>query len=365
MSGPSLLETISVYVAPLERKRRSWAIRLLMRLARLPLSARTSSRAVSVSRNWSSATDSVPLAAVATLGRNHYCGNPCCGNGYCCIVLAVSDLASSLIRTRTAVLVADDERRCVEATDRACQLLGVRRDQLLAKPIDDWLAADDRAHANSAWSEFLKRGTLTSRIRLRVPAGESAVIEFTATADVVPGRHLVMLRPLVDVSASAAASDDHWTAMPARGTPPESVENSAAPGHAKGVRLASVKGFAASAEELGSGTPRVSVQGEIDKATVDVVRRHAQRQIERNGPRLVLDLVRTSFMDSSGLHLIEALRRRTSEQGGALVLVVATYGVRRLLGIAPPSSDVLVVLARPQRDAAVGNHPINGRKVAA
>jgi anti-sigma B factor antagonist len=129
-----------------------------------------------------------------------------------------------------------------------------------------------------------------------------------------------------------------------------------------------MKRFAVSAEKPGSGAPRVSVQGEIDMATVDVVRRQAHRQIELHGPGLVLDLVRTSFMDSSGLHLIEALRRRTSEQGGALVLVVATYGVRRLLEIAPLPSDVSVVVARSQRDAAVRNQrlsPHSGRTVAA
>jgi anti-sigma B factor antagonist len=129
-----------------------------------------------------------------------------------------------------------------------------------------------------------------------------------------------------------------------------------------------MKRFAVSVEQPGSGAPRVSVQGEIDMATVDVVRRQAHRQIELHGPGLVLDLVRTSFMDSSGLHLIEALRRRTSEQGGALVLVVATYGVRRLLEIAPLPSDVSVVVARSQRDAAVRNQrlsPHSGRTVAA
>jgi hypothetical protein len=42
--------------------------------------------------------------------RNRYCGNPCCCNDYCYIVLAVSELAPFLSRTRTAVLLADDER---------------------------------------------------------------------------------------------------------------------------------------------------------------------------------------------------------------------------------------------------------------
>jgi anti-anti-sigma factor len=176
--------------------------------------------------------------------RNRYCGNPCCGNGYCAIVPVVSELASSLDRTRTV------------------------------------------AH-----------------------------------------------------------------------------EHCPAAGHAQGVRAASIKRFAVSADEPGSGAPRVSVRGEIDRATVDVVRREAYRQIELHGPRLILDLVRTSFVDSSALRLIEALRRRTSEQSGA-----ATYGVRRLLAIAPPSSDVLVVVARPQRDAATGNQwvsPLSSRTVAA
>jgi anti-anti-sigma factor len=110
------------------------------------------------------------------------------------------------------------------------------------------------------------------------------------------------------------------------------------------------------------------VQGEIDRSTVEAVRREANRQLELHGPGLVLDLVQTSFMDSSGLHLIEALRPRTSEQGGSLVLVVATYGVRRLLEIAPPPSDVLVVVARSQRDAAVTRgrrSPHSGQTVAA
>jgi anti-anti-sigma factor len=123
----------------------------------------------------------------------------------------------------------------------------------------------------------------------------------------------------------------------------------------KGVRPTPVKRCAVSAEQPGHGAPRVSVQGEVDMATVDIVRRHAHRQIELHGPNLVLDLVQTSFMDSSGLHLIEGLRRRTSEQGGALVVVVATYGVRRLLEIAPPRSDVRVVLAGSQRGVAIDN----------
>ena len=100
--------------------------------------------------------------------------------------------------------------------------------------------------------------------------------------------------------------------------------------------------------EPDSGAARVSVHGEIDMATAGAVLTRALRQIDLHGPSLVLDLTRTSFMDSSGLHLIEALRRRTCGQGGELVLLVATHCVQRLLEIAPPASDVQVVSTSAQ-----------------
>jgi PAS domain S-box-containing protein len=128
----------------------------------------------------------------------------------------VSQLAAFLNRTRTAVLLADDERHCVDANHGACRLLGVSRNYLLDRPIDEWLEADDREDTKAAWAELLKRGTLAGRMRLRVAAGDPAAIEFTATAHVAPGRHLVIISPPASAGASAPADDAHWTAMSGR-----------------------------------------------------------------------------------------------------------------------------------------------------
>jgi PAS domain-containing protein len=87
---------------------------------------------------------------VETAQRNRYCGNPYCCNDYCCIVLAVSELASFLSRLRTAALLADDERQCVDANPGACRLLRVSRNQLLARPIDDWLVVVARSQRDAA-----------------------------------------------------------------------------------------------------------------------------------------------------------------------------------------------------------------------
>jgi DNA-binding CsgD family transcriptional regulator len=128
----------------------------------------------------------------------------------------VSELALFLSRTRTAVLLADDERRCIDANQGACQLLRVTRGYLLAKPLDEWFPADERESMEAAWAEFLKRGALASRVRVRVPPGESATVDFTATAHVVPGRHLVILSPPGAAGAPDAAGGANRAAMSAR-----------------------------------------------------------------------------------------------------------------------------------------------------
>lgn len=121
-----------------------------------------------------------------------------------------------LSRTRTAVLLADDERRCIDANHGACRLLRVTRNHLLARPLDEWLPAGDRESMQATWADLLQRGAVAGRIHLRVPPGEPAAVEFTATAHVVPGRHLVILSPLEVAGASAAADGAHGAAMSAR-----------------------------------------------------------------------------------------------------------------------------------------------------
>jgi DNA-binding CsgD family transcriptional regulator len=128
----------------------------------------------------------------------------------------VSELALLLSRTHTAVLLADDERRCVDANHGACRLLRVTRNHLLARPLDEWLRAGDRGSIKAAWEDLLQRGAVAGRLHVRVPPGESAAVEFTATAHVVPGRHLVILSPPEVAGASTAAHDAHRAAMSRR-----------------------------------------------------------------------------------------------------------------------------------------------------
>ena len=77
--------------------------------------------------------------------------------------------------------------------------------------------------------------------------------------------------------------------------------------------------FVAATEELDSGTPVVSVMGEVDLSTSPALERTLlEVQGDRAG-EMIVDLSRCSFLDSSGLRALLATAEQPSERP-ALVL---------------------------------------------
>ena len=101
-----------------------------------------------------------------------------------------ADFEQALARTRNPVLVADDERRYVDANEAALRLLGMSRDQLLGCRVDDLYVSPDGSSVAAMWREFLERGGLTGLGQLRLPDGREIEMRFGAVAHVAPGRHL-------------------------------------------------------------------------------------------------------------------------------------------------------------------------------
>jgi PAS domain S-box-containing protein len=91
------------------------------------------------------------------------------------------------------MLVADDERRLVDLNEAAAELLGVSHDQALGVRLDK-LLPDENIPA--LWTGFMRDGTWEAEVSLRRPDGGERRIEFVATADVRPGRHIAVVRDL-------------------------------------------------------------------------------------------------------------------------------------------------------------------------
>jgi anti-sigma B factor antagonist len=78
------------------------------------------------------------------------------------------------------------------------------------------------------------------------------------------------------------------------------------------------------------GVVTVVVAGEIDLDTAPAVRDEVLRHLQ-GGATVHLDLGEVTFMDSSGLHLLLATRRRAAEVGADLRLVRVSPRVQRLI----------------------------------
>jgi PAS domain S-box-containing protein len=88
------------------------------------------------------------------------------------------------------MLVVDDSRRFVAANAAACELIGVGPDEITRMDVDDVTAPEDRSRLPDLWDSFMRDGSQTGPYRLARPDGGRVDVEFSATANVLPGRHL-------------------------------------------------------------------------------------------------------------------------------------------------------------------------------
>ena len=91
------------------------------------------------------------------------------------------------------MVICDDERRYVAANPAACLLLRLPVSEVLALRIDDLTPGEQSADLDAMWQAFRRAGTQRGIFELQMPDGPRLTVEYSATADVRPGRHLSIL----------------------------------------------------------------------------------------------------------------------------------------------------------------------------
>lgn len=128
---------------------------------------------------------------------------------------AVVRLRTAFERSKHPMLIADDQRRWVTANAAACELLGIARDEVPWHTIDEFTPQSDRQWLEEQWKAFLANGAAEGLYQLYVPERGAIPVEFSATANVLPARHLSVFIPPDELSAeqvkSALARKEPWT----------------------------------------------------------------------------------------------------------------------------------------------------------
>ncbi len=96
-------------------------------------------------------------------------------------------------RSVVPAFIAGDDRRIVDINHAAAALLGVTHQAALELKIDDVFHDEP---VPELWARFIAAGNMESEVTLYRPDGGKKRIEFVATADVRPGRHIVVVRDL-------------------------------------------------------------------------------------------------------------------------------------------------------------------------
>jgi PAS domain S-box-containing protein len=103
---------------------------------------------------------------------------------------AMERLHEAFERSGNPMLLSDDQRRWVTGNAAACELLGIERADIPWHRMDEFTRPEEHERLAEQWEAFLGSGAAEGLYELYVPERGALPMEFSATAHVLPSRHL-------------------------------------------------------------------------------------------------------------------------------------------------------------------------------
>ena len=92
------------------------------------------------------------------------------------------------------ILLADNDRHYREASVGASKLLGLPREKIIGRSLDDFAEPSFKPVISERWRAFLEEGEQEGTLQLVGPDGSPREVEYIAKGNVLPVRHLLVLR---------------------------------------------------------------------------------------------------------------------------------------------------------------------------
>jgi DNA-binding CsgD family transcriptional regulator len=118
---------------------------------------------------------------------------------------AVERLRVAFVRSRHPMLIADDQRRWITGNAAAHDLLGLTPEAVPWHTMDEFTPPSARGKLEAHWDALLTSGAIEGWDRLFIPGRGPLPVEFSATAHVLPSRHLAVFMPPDEASTPADA----------------------------------------------------------------------------------------------------------------------------------------------------------------
>lgn len=233
-----------------------------------------------------------------------------------------------------AMVIANDDGQYIDANQHAAELFGLPEEDLIGRSIEEFAPVDSDFEA--AWSEFQSSEKEAGTFTLVRPNGMERLVEYAASADIVPGEHLSVLRDItereerlqalkrqnerLDEFASVVSHDLRNPLNVAEGRL-ELAQEECVSEHLDAVALAHgrMRALIDDLLALAHGDERPS-----DVTTVELAElaENCWQNVDTKDATLVINIDRTISADQRRLrHLFENLIRNAIEHGGTNVTV--------------------------------------------
>ncbi|MEX0968771.1 MAG: PAS domain S-box protein [Bacteroidia bacterium] len=99
-------------------------------------------------------------------------------------------------QTSEAILLADDEGRYIDCNKAAAEMLGYSIAEINSKTVSEITGIEDENQFRQIWESFINKGSEQGRIELKRKDNMTIVGSYKATANVLPGVHLTVIRDI-------------------------------------------------------------------------------------------------------------------------------------------------------------------------
>ena len=106
------------------------------------------------------------------------------------------------------ILIADDDGNSMDASVGVGKLLGLRREKIIGRPVVDFAQPGFKPQISQLWKALQKQGEQAGALRLVGPDASARDVEYTAKGNVLPVRHVLVLRDKTATPETEHASSD-------------------------------------------------------------------------------------------------------------------------------------------------------------
>ncbi|MGA3074792.1 MAG: sigma 54-interacting transcriptional regulator [Bryobacteraceae bacterium] len=99
-----------------------------------------------------------------------------------------------LYHPSTPILITDDHGNSREASAGVSKLLGLPREKIIGRPVDDFVPPSFKPEISQLWKALQEQGEQEGTLRLLGPDRSPLDVEYTAKGNVLPVRHILVLR---------------------------------------------------------------------------------------------------------------------------------------------------------------------------